>query len=929
MNETLLPDEEPSFFGLALHTHRVLMNNTILGDMGGDSTSTDYEQLPLVSYFQYEAVIAAIAIFFFRSTVRVQTQEPAVLRWFFCLLLAALAYTKKSYELLAAVEIFSFVVSWLLLMPLNRRQQGSSESEEGGGASTAVVSSRDVAVRLLSIATGAVLSMVLSHTIFTSGLLWKFARLTTPAIVIRGLEYMFPVAEMKAAYDIMHQLALEPAMFKHMMEHLFFVTFHIQIGMGYLGIGFLREEQSRRNKLIRLDVADEGDKGSSKGSETNNGSKKDGEKSAVLERSRRFQRGAAPYIFGAALPYMLQIIIYGNINKFAFSCVQDDLHRTIRFRQVFEHDNHLTAMALDSPTSPEAYATSMNTVVSTVYNMFNRKLFSLPKVLLLPAVISRQPMLVAQVFPFIFLTDWLKAAAVSYMTTEIELLQKEMNELNAVRSKVESFDIKNAELLQRSGKGATQFTQRRWEELTVKVQARVIVSDLLVRSKAFFEFMQRNFVFTVLIDCALANLIAIGKIVPSEIFVFSRAIEDAVDLILMRTRGEAELARMMTEIEKLEKIRDLWDSSKEPNLLRCRIEEGGRVAGSSHNNLILRNLHYSRGTASARADHIELSSGVYALTGSNGSGKSTLFRILMSCNTNEKSIDLPSSINLLTPVEPLTEEEDLLRERACLASIDDEDGEADESCLVDAEGGGRELERDDLAATSSQGVPTDMPHHIPRLSITMPSAQVVEISQNFYWPLYSKPIDWIYQDHVSETCDHGELQKRVRRVAEELHSLAFFQSGQDTPERQTSSDKATGEEDDRDLLELSDAVSAEATISRIMSALQEEKEDWFSDLSGGQKSKVELVRIVFLRESCPDVLLVDETMAPLDPASKELVMAKLKLFCSKSIIIVIYHTDVGQGKDVEGKRVDCVPSNNFFGRNIHLDRGVVHVRETC
>lgn len=160
--------------------------------------------------------------------------------------------------------------------------------------------------------------------------------------------------------------------------------------------------------------------------------------------------------------------------------------------------------------------------MSTAYEIFNRKLFSLPKVLLLPGVMSRQPMLVAQVFPFIILSDWLKAAAVSYMTTKIETLEKEIQSLNAVRSKVESFDIKNAELLQRSGLGATHFTQRQWEGLTIKVQARMIVSDLLTRTKGFFAFMQRNFVFTVLIDCALANLIAIGKIMPSEIFVFSR-----------------------------------------------------------------------------------------------------------------------------------------------------------------------------------------------------------------------------------------------------------------------------------------------------------------------------------------------------------------------------------------------------------------------
>jgi hypothetical protein len=81
-----------------------------------------------------------------------------------------------------------------------------------------------------------------------------------------------------------------------------------------------------------------------------------------------------------------------------------------------------------------------------------------------------------------------------------------MQDLTAIQSKVEAFDIKNAELLQRSGKGATQFTQRRWEELTVKVQGRMILSDLISRAKDFFSFLQRNFVFSVLIDCALADL---------------------------------------------------------------------------------------------------------------------------------------------------------------------------------------------------------------------------------------------------------------------------------------------------------------------------------------------------------------------------------------------------------------------------------------
>jgi energy-coupling factor transporter ATP-binding protein EcfA2 len=388
-------------------------------------------------------------------------------------------------------------------------------------------------------------------------------------------------------------------------------------------------------------------------------------------------------------------------------------------------------------------------------------------------------------------------------------------------------------------------------------------------------------------------------------------------MLLMRSRGEAELARMMTEIEKLDNLRTLWENSSKPSHLRCLLDDGHIISstGRKHNKLVLRNLHYSRGTAMARADHIELGSGVYALTGANGSGKSTLFRILMSCNTNDKSIELPSSINLLTPAKSLTEEDDLRGQTACLAALDDDDSLLDESCDVDVNISTRELH--------------------PRSSITMPSKHVVEISQNFYWPLYSEPIDWILQDQSFKNYK-SDRQKQVRRVAEALHELQFFQSGQDTNEDNVSSNGVSSENvtiamDGRidALTDVTDSSVSELTIQRIMMELQQEKEDWFNDLSGGQKSKVELVRTVFLREKCPDVLLVDETMAPLDPSSKQLVMAKLKNFCEESIIIVIYHTDVGQGKEVEGMRVDCVPSNEFFNKNIHLEKGIVHVRDTC
>lgn len=880
------------------------------------------------SFFQNEAAIAAISIFFFRLTVYPKNHESTIVRWIFAAILAVLAYRKESYEIITGVELFSFAAAYFLRFPIQKVQ-----------------------VRLVYVAVSALVAMGLARCIVT-GMLVQGLTMLTPSFVTKLVYYFFPVGELEQAYHMASRFA-DPAIFSKQISLLFFVTFHIQVGMGFLGIEFLRREQHRRNQLVRMDVEDGGENGSDTGNDDSKGdltttqsANNNTQKLNVrLQRSRRFQKGVAPFILFTAFPYMAQIVFFGGMNQYAFLCVQHDMHRTIRLNELFDHDNHLIATATQTATSPEgatqtqsgrsflmamitilisqsptniihfffsitAYANSMDVVMTTTYTIFNRKLFSLPKVLLLPTVMAKQPWLVVQVVPFIFLSDYVKAQLIAYVTNKIEELQKQIKDLSSVRSKVEAFDMKNAELLQRSGKSSMRFTQQRWENLTVQVQARQVVSDLLSRSKLFFDFMQRNFVFGALIDCALANLLAIGKITSADTFVFSRAVEDAVDMILTRSRAEAELGRMLTEQDKLLELADIWETSKQRLLLPCHVGDD--------TTMVFRNLHYTRGTASVRADHVELEKGIYALTGANGSGKSTLFRVIMSCNSNDKPIDLPPSIHLLTPAEPLTEEDDIMRDTKCEADVSseaetvpmDEDSVADDTlqeCVV-SEGGEQECVVVDYSEKDTDTIVESQHQPVPRISITMPSNRVFEISQNFYWPLYAKPIEFFFQSETFHDLTEKDIEERAMLVATDLHSLLFFQ-----PLR-------VGESKDSE-------IDDEASIKRIAHELMEEKEDWFSDLSGGQKSKAELVRNVFLQEECPGVLLVDETMAPLDPASKALVMSKLKAFCDNSIIIVIYHADATE--DEEGTVTECVPSSGFFDHNIHLDHGNLHIRPTC
>ena len=190
-----------------------------------------------------------------------------------------------------------------------------------------------------------------------------------------------------------------------------------------------------------------------------------------------------------------------------------------------------------------------------------------------------------------------------------------------------------------------------------------------------------------------------------------------------------------------------------------------------------------------KVDSLTLPAGVYAITGANGSGKSTLFRVLMSCESNDKSIDLPESIIMGHNPQCSTDMTENNVKDVCVS----EDGE----------------------------------NETKPFSITMPSSNVVEISQNFYWPLYTKPIDWIYQSHISDA-DDKTRQELIMKVVTELQSLLFT--------RDLSSQKTEGE--------INDQLPKNEAFQNLSEELQEEKEDWFNDLSGGQKCKMELVRKV-------------------------------------------------------------------------------------
>lgn len=386
------------------------------------------------------------------------------------------------------------------------------------------------------------------------------------------------------------------------------------------------------------------------------------------------------------------------------------------------------------------------------------------------------------------------------------------------------------------------------------------------------------------VECWIAFLLEQGHIGAAEVLVYTRAFDDAIDAVLMRSKAEAELARLVSDAHRLQLLHAALAESSEPPLsgmleLRTSVSptsagSGASSAGSAAHGatreLRLEGIGYTRGAASVTIDSVRLSvPGFYAVAGPNGVGKSTLFALIGACH-----------------------------EALGAAKAADEEETAEVVPSVVQLPPGLNLTRGDGHVALPPGRDGKRPH-------------VVEVGQRAYTPLHVRPIEWLTSEDV--TADQAAAAVRIATLAAELRlGLGEASLGEASGE---ASGETCGETGAQEVLSSTDG-GVEAAAERgspaasatecpadppFIASLLREHEDWGAAMSGGQRIKLELIRSILLRDACPAVLLLDEAFAPLDPASKLYVMRRLRSFCSESLVLVIYHADARESEADEAE----------------------------
>ena len=180
------------------------------------------------------------------------------------------------------------------------------------------------------------------------------------------------------------------------------------------------------------------------------------------------------FIAFTAVPFFFQRSVVESINAHAMLRFVDSVENSMRLHAVLRSGATLAAAATDEPI--DSQATHLRQVVTTSYRLLERKLFTLPRLALLPGALVGHPVASAAGMATAVAFDGAKAKAVAFITLRIENLNRESRKLSSKRSRVEAHDSQHAGLLR--GARAEAFTRAHWQALTMELQ------DLTKRTRA-------------------------------------------------------------------------------------------------------------------------------------------------------------------------------------------------------------------------------------------------------------------------------------------------------------------------------------------------------------------------------------------------------------------------------------------------------------
>lgn len=331
---------------------------------------------------------------------------------------------------------------------------------------------------------------------------------------------------------------------------------------------------------------------------------------------------------------MIERVTGEVLTAHAYKSFEQDSQLDFLSTTKFKDGNNFQIIAHSNISSK--YATCIKNIGSKNYEIIKDKLFAIPKLSLLPNVLEDSPFAILATVGITLMVDYARNQLMAAVIANKEDAESELKVLNTKYQSREVHDNANSD----SASMHLPFLFNLYADLQSQINWQEMKKEILSKIKEYSDWLHWEDTLPTLIECAVAKLLESKLIIKSMVFVYNRAVQDSITLMLARSRSQAELESILADIKKLKDLRMELDSHKQTlPIFKYKDEKLS---------LTIESLEFQRidnnGTVKViiSVPHLSLTKGIYAVTGRNGVGKSSLFKII------SYNID-PYSFNITNP----------------------------------------------------------------------------------------------------------------------------------------------------------------------------------------------------------------------------------------------------------------------------------------
>ncbi|MCT4634799.1 MAG: ATP-binding cassette domain-containing protein [Rickettsiales bacterium] len=406
------------------------------------------------------------------------------------------------------------------------------------------------------------------------------------------LDQLFTPNHFKNSYNSIAQFIehsqLNPALAKH-----YIIMLNVQIGMGFYGNYLLTRMQEKTNVFATMG---------------------EGQHDKLI----KFAYLSTKYV-GIAVCYTTVRTLVDGINAYHISQLTSSIQNDIRDNYFTTKENFILLSKSNHTT--QTYLSDIRTILSSNNDVLLWTSFGIAKLSKIDSFTLESYLGIGGV------------VAIDYCVNNLfQLLIIEMQKFSERGTKCSSEFVKNNEhdkeyavtILQ---KNALDYIRDEWSVSQECEQYNSLGNAVLASSiNVLMGFYNQDVLYPIL-HILVAHMSVKGVIDVGELFLYTRTLQTSVEIILFKSKNQAEFSKIDSSIDRLNELSMYLNSAKDT------ISKVYFYTNESRESLLIENLEFVRGNKEQATrvfiENIELFIGkIYAVTGANGSGKSSLTTLL-------------------------------------------------------------------------------------------------------------------------------------------------------------------------------------------------------------------------------------------------------------------------------------------------------------